>query len=107
MEGFGNYHTKWNNSERERQIHDITYIWKLKKKKDTNEIIFKMVTDSQEKELMVTRVGGRRMDWSLRLTLTLWDTTEIEIDTLLYLKYITNKDLLYSTGNSAQYTIIT
>ena len=24
-----------------------------KKKKDTNEIIFKMVTDSQEKELMV------------------------------------------------------
>ena len=27
--------------------------------------------------------------------------------TLLYLKWITNKDLLYSTGNSAQYSIIT
>ena len=27
--------------------------------------------------------------------------------TLLYLKLITNKDLLYSTGNSTQYSIIT
>ena len=27
---------------------------------------------------------------------------EIDMDTLLYLKWITNKDLLYSTGNSAQ-----
>ena len=27
--------------------------------------------------------------------------------TLLYLKYITNKDLLYSTGNSAQYLVTT
>ena len=25
--------------------------------------------------------------------------------TLLYLKWITNKDLLYSTGNSAQYYV--
>ena len=34
---------------------------------------------------------------------------ELEIDryTLLYLKYITNKDLSYSTGNAAQYSIIT
>ena len=27
--------------------------------------------------------------------------------TLLYLKQATNKDLLYSTGNSAQYSVIT
>ena len=26
--------------------------------------------------------------------------------TLLYLKWITNKDLLYSTGNSAQYSVM-
>ena len=32
---------------------------------------------------------------------------EFGIGTLLYLKYITNKDLLYSTGNSAQYSVIT
>ena len=30
----------------------------------------------------------------------------IDMYTLLYLKYITNKDLLYSTGNSAQYSVI-
>ena len=29
------------------------------------------------------------------------------IHTLLYIKQITNKDLLYSTGNSTQYSIIT
>ena len=31
---------------------------------------------------------------------------EIKIYTLLYIKQITNKDLLYSTGNYAQYIII-
>ena len=31
----------------------------------------------------------------------------IDMYTLLYLKWITNKDLLYSTGNSAEYSIIT
>ena len=31
----------------------------------------------------------------------------IDIYMLLYLKWINNKDLLYSTGNSAQYYIIT
>ena len=31
----------------------------------------------------------------------------IDIYTLLYLKQITNKDLLYSTGNSAEYSVIT
>ena len=31
----------------------------------------------------------------------------IDIYTLLYLKWITNKDLLHSTGNSAQYYVTT
>ena len=31
----------------------------------------------------------------------------INIYTLLYIKQITNKDLLYSTGNSTQYLVIT
>ena len=31
----------------------------------------------------------------------------IDMYTLLYLKWKTNKDLLYSTGNSAQYSVIT
>ena len=32
---------------------------------------------------------------------------EINIHTLLHLKYITNKDLLYSIGNSTQFFVIT
>ena len=32
---------------------------------------------------------------------------EINIYTLLYIKQIINKDLLYSTGNSIQYSVIT
>ena len=31
----------------------------------------------------------------------------IDIYTLLYIKEINNKDLLYSTGNSTQYSVIT
>ena len=31
----------------------------------------------------------------------------IDMYTPLYLKWITNKDLLYNTGNSAQYSVIT
>ena len=31
----------------------------------------------------------------------------IDMYTLLYLKWMTNKDLLYSTGNSAQYYVTT
>ena len=46
------------------------------------------VTDVENK-LMVTRGGG------------------IDIYTLLYIKWITNKDLLYSTGNYTQYLVIT
>jgi hypothetical protein len=30
---------------------------------------------------------------------------ELDMSTLLYLKWITNKDLLYSTGNSAQFYV--
>ena len=30
----------------------------------------------------------------------------VDVYTLLYLKWITNKDLLYSTGNSAQLSVI-
>ena len=33
--------------------------------------------------------------------------TEINIYTLLYIKQITHKNLLYSTGNSIQYSVLT
>ena len=35
-----------------------------------------------------------------------WETGT-DICTLLYIKQITNKDLLYSTGNSTQYSVMT
>ena len=48
MDGPKDYHAKWSKSDRERQIsYDITYMWNLKKKKkDTNELIYKTETDS-------------------------------------------------------------
>jgi len=39
------YHTKWNKSERERQIPHITYIENIS---DTNEPIYKTEIDSQK-----------------------------------------------------------
>ena len=50
-------------------------------------------------EPMVGRGWGApgRMDWELGM----------DMYTLLYLKWMTNKGLQYSTGNSAQYSIIT
>ena len=40
---------------------------------------------------------GKGVDWEFG----------IDMYTLLYLKQITKKDLLYSTGKSAQYSVIT
>ena len=46
MDGPRDYHTKWNKSDRGRQIpYDITYTWNLKY--DTSELIYKTETDSQ------------------------------------------------------------
>ena len=60
------------------------------KRNDTNELIYKTETDSRLREqTMVTRGEG----WGEGIV------REFGIDmyTLLYLKWITNKDLLYST----------
>ena len=60
-------------------------------KKGTYEHIYQTerVTDIKNK-LMVMGVRGEGINWE----------TGIDIYTLLYVKQITNKDLLYSTGNS-------
>ena len=49
-----------------------------------------------ENKFMVTR-GWGGINWEIG----------IDIYTLLYIKYITNKNLLYSTGNCTQYCVIT
>ena len=74
-------------------------MWNLKKK-GTNERIYKTETDSQTEKMNLWLPGGRvrgGIDWEFGA-----DTY-----TLLYLKQTTNKDLLYSTGNSAQYSVKT
>ena len=93
MDGPGDYHTKWSKSDKERQIsYGIAYMWNLKKQlyrwtylQNRNRL-----TDL-ENELMVTR--GEGLEGGI--------VKEFGFDmyTLLYLKWITNKDLLYSTGN--------
>ena len=46
MDGTRGYHTKWSQSDRERQIlYDITCMWNLKY--DTNDHTYETETDSQ------------------------------------------------------------
>ena len=58
MNGPGSYYTKWSKSDRKRQIsYDIAYMENLKKKKDTNELIYK--TDSQTKKINLWLPKGK------------------------------------------------
>ena len=73
-------------------------MWTLKNN-DTNELIYKTEIDPQTQKtnlwLPKGKGGGINQEF------------EINIYTLVYTKQIINKDLLYSTGNSTQYTVIT
>ena len=52
MDGPRDDHIKWSKSDK----YHTTYMWNLKKKKkDTNELIYKPGTDSQRKKVMVTK----------------------------------------------------
>ena len=63
------------------------------KKNDTNQLIYKTETDL-EHELMIKR--GKA--WTERIV----RESRMDRYTLLYLKWITHKDLLHSTRNSSQ-----
>ena len=78
----------------QRKIYDIPHMWYLKRN-DTNELIYKTETDSDlENELMLPRGEGWGEGMVREFRMGMWP--------LLYLKWVTNKDLLYSTGDSAQ-----
>ena len=66
-------------------------MWNLKRN-DTNELTYKTETDSETSRRSLWLLGGRMGE---RDNYGVWDG-------LLYLKWITNKDLLYSTWNSVQ-----
>ena len=99
LDGSRDYHTEWSKSDRERQIsYDIAYKWSYLQNRLKN-LGNKFIVTSEEDGGPGLGVGessmGRQIG-SLGLTCT-----------QCLLKQINSKDLLYSTGNSAQYSVIT
>ena len=81
---------EWSKSDREGEIlYDIHYIWNLKWN-DANEFTYKTEIHSLRKWTYGSSGVGIVRDFGKVMYL------------LLYLKWITNKDLLYSTWNSIQ-----
>ena len=77
-------------------LYGIPYMCNLKRN-DTNEVAYKTETDKDfENELMVMGKRGRRGERIVR-------EFGMGLYTMLYLKWIINKDLPYSTWNSAQH----
>ena len=68
--------------------YDIAYMWNLKKKYDTNELIYKAETDSQTEKTNSWLPKGKGGRWGAQIS------------------SLGLKDLLYSTGNYTQHFII-
>ena len=75
--------------------YDVTYMQNLKNSK--NELIYKTEIDIENKPMVTKGKGGGGINQEFG----------INTYTLLYIKQITNNDLLQSTGNYTQYLIIT
>ena len=90
MDGPRECHTEGSKPDREREIsYDIPNMWTLKNN-DTNELTYRTETHRLRKRTHGCRGKGIVKDFGK------------DMYTLLYLKCITNKDLLYNTWNSAQ-----
>ena len=74
-------------------------MWNLKKKKDTNELIYKTEVDSEplKTNLRLPKGKGGKEGW-----IGGWDW---HIHTERYTEWMVKGDLLDSTGNSTQYPI--
>ena len=75
--------------------YDVTYMQNLKNSK--NELIYKTEIDIENKPMVTKGKGGGGINQEFG----------INTYTLLYIKQITNNDLLQSTGSYTQYLIIT
>ena len=81
----------------QKQIYDITYMWTLKKMIQMNLLIKQKQSHRCRKQTYGYQgVRGGGINWEIG----------IDIYTLLYIKQITNKDLLYSTRNSTLYSVM-
>ena len=78
------------NVEGRKRTYDFAVI-----RNDINELIYQTETGSQTQRMISRLLGGK-------IGATIVREFGIDMYTLLYLKQITNKDLLYTIGNSAQ-----
>ena len=69
MDGSGDDHTKWSESETEAQIlYDITYTWNLNS--DHNECMYKTEIKLQsEKRFVVAKEAGGRWGWEFGVSM--------------------------------------
>ena len=75
----------------------ITYMWDLKNKVETNSFTKQKQTHRCRKQTYGHQGASMgEINWE----------SGIDIYTLLEIKQVTNKDLLYSTGNSTQYSVM-
>ena len=91
-------HTEWSKSDKERQAsYGIVYcgIYKIWYKRTYLQNRNRNI-DVENKFMVIRGKGGGGMIWGFG----------IDIYTLVYMKEITNKDLLYSTENATQYSVM-
>ena len=91
MHGPIDCHTEWGKSDRERQIsYNITYVWNPEK---WHRWIYlqngNRVTDVKNKLKVTSGRGRSGIEWEIRT----------DIHTALYIKWITDKNLLYSISS--------
>ena len=94
MDGPGDCHTESSKSDRGEIAYDISSMWNLKRN-DSNELIYKTETDPQRRNLLRLlrgRIQGQGREGMDR-------EFGIDMCTLLYVKWITNKEVLYSRWN--------
>ena len=97
MDATRDYHTKRSKSERERQIpYDTTYMWNLNVAQMNLSTRQKQTHRHREQTGGCQRAGGwGGKDWEFG----------INRGKLLYIGWINNKVLLYSTGKYIQYPV--
>ena len=75
-------------------MNDIPYMWDVKRN-DKNELTYETERDSETQRMNLQL-------WGIRMGEQIVRESGKAVYTLLYLRWITNKDLLYTTWNSAQ-----